>query len=89
MASASTIDTAATGSGLRAANETTGQAIAAGVPTNPAGTYIASTSATLSGLLAGALGALEEKVSTATVATEATVLQFDSTEAANTTALST
>jgi hypothetical protein len=89
MASTSAIDTEATGSGLRAANETTANAIGAGLPSNPTGQYVASTSTTLTGLLTTALGALGEKVTTGAVATESTVLTFDATEEANQTSLST
>jgi hypothetical protein len=89
MASTSAIDTEATGSGLRTANETTSNAIVAGTPSNPTGRYVASTSATLTGLLTTALGALGEKLTTGAVATESTVLNFDSTEQANQTSLST
>jgi hypothetical protein len=88
MASTSAIDTEATGSGLRAANETAENAIGAGTPSNPTGQYVASTSTALTGLLTTALGALGEKVTTGAVATESTVLVFDSTEQANQTSLS-
>lgn len=89
MASTSDIDTATAGSGLRAANQTTADAISAGTPSNPTGSYLATTSATLTGLLTTALGALSAKVTKGTVATESTVLQFDSTEEANRASLST
>ena len=88
MASTSAIDIEAAGSGLHAANETTANAIGAGMPSNPSGQYVASTSATLTGLLTTALGALGAKVATGAVATESTVLVFDSTEQANQTSLS-
>jgi hypothetical protein len=89
MASTSEIDTEAAGSGLRAANKTTANAISAGTPSNPSGAYIATTAATLTGLLTSALGALSAKVTKGTVATESTVLQFDSTEQTNQASLST
>lgn len=88
MASTSAIDTEAAGSGLRAANETTANAIGAGTPSNPTGQYVAGTSATLTGLLTTALAALGEKATTGAVAIESTVLIFDSTEQANQTSLS-
>jgi hypothetical protein len=89
MARTSAIDTEAAGSGLRAANETTADAIGAGMPSSPSGQYVASTSAALTGLLTAALGLLGAKVATEAAATESTVRVFDSAEQANQTSLST
>jgi hypothetical protein len=88
MASTSAIDTEAAGSGLCAANSTAANAIGAGAPSNPTGQYVVGTSAALTVLLTTALAAVGEKVTTGAVATESTVLMFDSTERANQASLS-
>jgi hypothetical protein len=89
MASTSAIDTQEAGSGLRAANQASEKALDASPPRNPAGKYIAGVSTTLTGLMTTALGALSATEATGAAATESTVLEFDSTEEANTTSLST
>jgi len=91
MASTSAIDTEATGSGLaRLPTKTAENAIGAGTPSNPTGQYVASTSTALTGLPDHSPWARwARKVTTGAVATESTVLVFDSTEQANQTSLST
>jgi hypothetical protein len=89
MASISAIDTAAAGSGLSAAGETSAAAISAGMPATPAGTYGAPQTAMLTGILSSRLAALGVKVETGVAAATTSVAMYDGAEEINQTSLST
>ena len=83
MASTTTIDTVAAGSGLNTAGQTRTSAVASGAPAAPVCSHVLGTPAALAGLLAAHVGMLGEKVGTGVATANASVATYTATEETN------